>query len=467
MNTGKKIHILIGLSCVVLIGIVFISLYRHNQTNQAPPVVVSPSEKILNKSNPAPPLPPPPGKSTLNKNNMPVTAVEQPAKTDSQQVAQETQLTAPTVGEQIQRILGLRNQPSEESIKTLTAFLDNDDPAIVSEAIDALGHLGFNSKFEEMVFDILKQRAKDKNFSGRGDALITAAMFKMDEQLLAILPDFLTEKGDMNEANVRIAVRALSFVESQDLLPYLHKIIDQTKMPQTQKIAYGIMAKLNSVESIEFLEDKLASSDEFHQRTSTWALSRTNNPEYNQLLGNALSNGQLGNASIALLATSPSAPEVFANILSDNDIEKDQKISYLNSIALNTVNAPSDVRYQMTDALEPLLNSNDKDLEIEAIRTLGKIGGSKDTANLLTPKLQSTDEEVRKQAFFSYIAYTTPETYKPLVNLLWDDNQRVRRGAMAIAGNFMDESDVDQLNKALEHDDEFIKEHAQLILNGL
>ena len=82
-------------------------------------------------------------------------------------------------------------------------------------------------------------------------------------------------------------------------------------------------------------------------------------------------------------------------------------------------------------------------------------------AELLEPKLKSPDAEVREQAFGSYISSLSSKTYKPLLDLLWDDNEKVRRSAMFFAGHFADNSDAEQLTKALEHEDEYIREQAK------
>ncbi|NWH04280.1 HEAT repeat domain-containing protein [Desulfobacter latus] len=403
-------------------------------------------------------------KQNQNQNQTDVVQKAEPNRIQTQ----ETASTAHSDGDLIYNILQLRRQSSEESIGQLTTFLDHDSPAVVSEAIDALCHLAAQNGSAEIVFDILKQKAADKYYPQRGDALVAAAKLKMDEQLLTILPDFLIEKGEQGEEDMFNAVRALSFVESPELLPYLNQILDRSTSVTTQRTAYGILSKLDPTQSSELLETKLASSETRQQKNAAWALSRSNIPEYNQILENAVTNKQLDDESLALLSSSPSAPEVFGNLLSSDIIEKEQKISYLQSIAQNAGYATAAVRQNMKEALEPLLDSEDRDLEIETIKTLGKVGGGDpDVAKLLEPKLQSSDAEVREEAFGSYISSLTPKTYKPLLDLLWDDNEKVRRSAMFFAGHFVDYSDVEQLTKALNHEDEYIREEAQKMLEKL
>lgn len=467
MNNKKKIHILTGLVCAVVIVIFSITIYSHINKNQTA-THVNTSLKTAKPSTPS-------SSSSSNDTSLATTNDTEKDQTgidrkDMSMQAQSTKTASvvPSDGELIQNILQLRLQSSEESIRQLTTLLDHDSPGVVSEAIDALCYLAKQNGSTEIIFDILKQKAADKYYPQRGDALVAAAKLKMDDQLLTILPDFLIEKGEQGEEDMFNAVRALSFVESPELLPYLNQILDRSTSLTTQRTAYAILSKLDPTQSSELLESKLASSETFKQKNAAWALSRSNRPEYNQILENSVTNKQLNDESLAVLSSSPSAPEVFGNLLTSDTIEKEEKIIYLQSIAQNARYATAVVRQNMKDALEPLLDSEDRDLEIETIKTLGKVGsGSPEMAELLEPKLQSPDAEVREQAFGSYISSLTPKTYKPLLDLLWDDNEKVRRSAMVFAGHFVDASDAEQLNKALEHEDEYIKEQAQKMLEKL
>ncbi|WP_320044827.1 HEAT repeat domain-containing protein [uncultured Desulfobacter sp.] len=463
MKAIKKSHILIGLLCAVLaiaVAITAFSLNRKNQpvTNQ---MVSIDTKKLSNQTDDRVADAP-----ILDQQ----VSVEKIPTEDQVQIAatEETRPDELNDTDRFNDVLRLRNQPSEKTIQLLVNYLYDENIDIVAEAMDALAYVGMNSKFKEMVFDILKQKASDKDYPARGNALIAAARFDMDEQFLSILPGFLIEKGDQGEEDMTLALRALSFVKSPDLFPYLNQIIDQSQNQQNQKMAYGIMARYDSVESNQFLEDMLGSSNDENQKNSTWALSRANKPEQNLILEDALTQQQLKKESVALVAASPSAAEVFGNILNNDAIETDQKLYYLDVIAANTVNAGLKVRDDMKDALEPLLDSDNRELKLEAIRTLGKVGGDiEDTANLLEPELQSSDQEIKEQAFFSYSSYVSRKTYKPLLDLLWDDNEKIRRGAIAMAANYIDSSDTEQLMKALKHDDEFMREQAELILGKL
>ena len=100
-----------------------------------------------------------------------------------------------------------------------------------------------------------------------GEALVAAAKLKMDDQLLTILPKFLIEKGEQGEEDMFNAVRALSFVESSEALPYLNQIIDRSTSLETQRTAYNLtFQSLIQSKVTKFLESKLESSDELQKK---------------------------------------------------------------------------------------------------------------------------------------------------------------------------------------------------------
>ncbi|WP_320044823.1 HEAT repeat domain-containing protein [uncultured Desulfobacter sp.] len=463
MNAKKKFHILIGLLCAVLILSVAITAFGANLKSQ--PVnnrtVPNKTQELSNQSS----------DGAGDKANS-----GQPVSTEKKQIGEKAKIATTDkispdesqVTDRLYDVLKLRSQPSEETIQRLEGYLNDENMGIVAEAIDALAHVGMSSEFKERVFNILKQKAADKYYPARSNALIAAAMFGMDEQFLPILSGLLEQKGEQGEEDMALALRSLSFVKSPKFLPYLNQIIAQSQNRQTQKMAYGIMARHDLVESNRFLKEMLGSSNEQKQNNSTWALSRANKPKQNKILEDALTQNLLKKEAVALVASSPCAADVFGNILNNNAIKTDQKLYYLNVIAANTLNAGLKVRDGMKNALKPLLDSDNRKLKLEAIRTLGKVGGDvEDTAKLLAPELHSSDQEIKEQAFFAYSAYVSRKTYKPLLDLLWDDNEKIRRGAIAIAGNYADVSDAEQLMKALKHDDEFIKKQVKLILDKL
>ena len=74
---------------------------------------------------------------------------------------------------------------------------------------------------------------------------------------------------------------------------------------------------------------------------------------------------------------------------------------------------------------------------------------------------------VRKEALEAFMAYATPANYKHLVDLYWDTDEKVRRTAFFFSEEFLNESDLEALEKATTHHDEMIAEHAQIMLHNL
>ena len=115
----------------------------------------------------------------------------------------------------------------------------------------------------------------------------------------------------------------------------------------------------------------------------------------------------------------------------------------------------------MRSVVAPLLDSEDPNVELEAVKTLGKIGGGEGTAKLLEEKLMSDNDSIRQAGIEAYLSYTTPWTYQPLLPVIWDKIENVRRIAYVVSENFVTESDRPILEKAAKHEDEFIRERAK------
>jgi HEAT repeat protein len=117
------------------------------------------------------------------------------------------------------------------------------------------------------------------------------------------------------------------------------------------------------------------------------------------------------------------------------------------------------------DAVRPLVDSNDPDLQVQAIKIMGMGFGSEETTEILNPKLHSSDTRVRKEALNAYLPYIGPENYKTVLEMIWDKDETIRRNALAYAQQFIDDSDHPLLEKALQHEDEAIRKSVSQILN--
>ena len=96
-------------------------------------------------------------------------------------------LADPNVSARMRAIFSLRSESSEEAVKVLSAFLNDKDMEVVSEAIDALGYIGLNSELKDLVYVLLEEKAGDKGFPARGSALIIAAMFGKHDRIFPVI----------------------------------------------------------------------------------------------------------------------------------------------------------------------------------------------------------------------------------------------------------------------------------------
>jgi HEAT repeat protein len=374
-------------------------------------------------------------------------------------------LSDPDVTARVQAVLRLRKHPSPEAVDLLSRFLDDEDIAVVSQAINTLGVIGSNRELEDLVCNLLEEKARDKEFSARGQALVTASMVGRDDRILPVISDFISEEDDTGRDP---AVRAMSFIASPECIPFLRKVLNESEDREIQENAFHILTKIDTAEAFDLLQKQLVSLDEKRQASATWALSVHNRPEFNEALTEAMANNTLRRDAVIIVATSRAAPAVFSELLQQDDISKQDKISWLKIMAENTIDSPSAVRSGVASAVEPLLNSDDTDLEIQAIKTLGGLGAELDTtAFLLAPKFQSSTLEVRKAALDAFYSYCTPNTYKELEYLWWDEDEKIRRTSFSLSERFLDFSDQEALEKATKHEDEFISKHSKSIVDQL
>ncbi len=70
-------------------------------------------------------------------------------------------------------------------------------------------------------------------------------------------------------------------------------------------------------------------------------------------------------------------------------------------------------------------------------------------------------------ALIAFYSYCTPDTYKELQGLWWDEDENIRKEAFSLSERFLDSSDREVLEKATKHEDEFISKNSRSILEQL
>jgi HEAT repeat protein len=385
------------------------------------------------------------------------------AGTDPIQSAKNA-ISKPDVFSRVQAILSLREKMDPEAVEILREFLKDENDAVVSEAIDTLGNIGINSDLKEMTFMALADKARDKSFNLRGSALITAAMLGNEQQVTELIGQFVEEDYEANDAAV---VRALSFALNAGTVPYLVELINRNDEPEIQKNAFNLLAKSGNSEAMNLLEKHLSSNDLQKQDAAVWALSRQNNEQQNQMLSQAIVNKELPKDAIAIVAKSPSAAEVFADVLSRDSVGYQDKINLLKILGANASSAPGDARDAIAEAMLPLLANSNAGIQQQALETLGNVAASKDMTDKIAPLLGSDNILVQKAALESFIKYLTPGTYEPLKELWYHGDEKMRRTAFFFSEPFLNQKDLPDLQKATQHNDEFIAKHSASMIKYL
>ena len=358
--------------------------------------------------------------------------------------------------------LGKHSVP--ESLEILTQFLMDENFDIVTEAIDQIGSIGIqNKELRDRIYTLLTEKSMDHNFPARGAALVTASLIENNDRILPVISKFIQENDYGGDQDV-YAARALSFAISPKSIPLLLQLLEKTDNPEVKDNALTTLAKIPTSEALKSLESYLNSPDDKERALTARVLSTRNIKQYNQVIEKAIANKNLGKLAMSTIAKSPAAAEISGDVLQRNDIPKEKKIEWLQFLEKNAIAAKSEVQSGIISAITPLLESNDPDLEIASIKTVGAMG-LKDSAVLIESKFSSLNTTVRVEALKAYPVH--PDTYKPMLEMVWDTNKEISRFALARCEFLLNESDRHLLEDvASRHDDELMRSNAQKIIDN-
>jgi HEAT repeat protein len=449
-----------ALTAVVILGIVYLT--RPESPQDPTPIKTAPSVQPLSQ-----PEEPKKAVTPVAKPKVSVkkTAMAQPAA-DMQdwQSQAESALNDPDVSVRMRAVRSLWDNLSPESVELLAMFLDDEETVVTEEAIDALGHIATKSELGEEVLDILLAKVVDNEFRSRGPALLTAAMIGNSETVLPVIDTILLEQ---NESAREVAVRAISFVNGPQAVPYLTRILAEGGSKELQRNAYSLLIKANTEESRQTIKEAVHSPMRETQVNTVWALARHDTETNVQILSEAVTAKMLADESLSIIAGSRAAPAVFKEAFESHSLTNTDKRNLLRVIANNTKMAPAEVRNQTAETVKPLLNSSDEKMQKDAMDTLVKIGATENQSEALAEHLDSDSPVLQGAALTAYAQYTTPRTYKPLKQLWYDDDEKLRRTAFHLASPFLNLSDKEDLEKATDHKDEFISNLAKLKMKQL
>ena len=367
----------------------------------------------------------------------------------------------------VQAVRQLRNEASEEAIALLQGCLDDPSTLVAKSALNSLAFIGQKEPFKEKVYEILVNQAMDEDFPERGQALVIAALFGGDDRLLPVISDYIASgvEGD-NAPNIRTAAQALVAIGSPACVDPLQQLLNASNDPGVHQMAFATLAKIDNPNAVNILQQHLrGSGNAADQVNSAIALAAMNRAEYNDILVETLLYTEVDNPVLAAIARSPAGPAVFEKVIYGNDVTKEERIRYLAILQDGMLTSTNETRAGIMQTVTPLLDSGDAELEMKAIKILGMGFGGLDTVEILKPKLKSADSQVRKVTVEAYRTYVTEESYKPLLDLIWDKDETVRRQALMIAAQYIDPSDYPILEKAKDHEDEIIREQVSSILN--
>jgi HEAT repeat protein len=288
-------------------------------------------------------------------------------------------------------------------------------------------------------------------------------MLGENERTFQLIGEYIAEDGDDGKG---FAVRALSFMKSPAIVPYLSEIINKTKNDEVLRNAFAILAKIETPEAMALLSERLNSRREGDQVTGAWALSIKNNADSNAMLVEAVSGNKLSESALSVIATSAAGPAVFRGVF-DLNLPKEDKLYALGVISEYANGASGSVRNQMAEVIKPMIKSDDPELKLAAIEAMGKVGAKTDQGPTLAEEFNSSDFMVRGAALEAFIPYCTQSSYKELTKLWFDEDEKIRRTAFWLSQIFLNESDLDDLKKATTSKDQFIAKGSQKVIKNL
>jgi HEAT repeat protein len=471
----KRIFRSLAVLCILLIGFVAYLLMSGPQKPE-----VTPSAEIAEKTTDAPAQSAAAAKGDQKvmpqPTSAPQTHLKAAAPVDQDQAQPDflaearRALSDADTTDRVTAVRQLRNEASEEAIALLQDCLDDPSTLVVTSALNSLAFIGKKEPFGDKVYEILESKAIDENFPERGQALVIAALFSGDERLLPVISDYISADGDGsaegdNSANINSAARALVAIGTPACVDPLQQILNASKDPSVHRMAFDTLAKIESPEAVNILQQHLRYGDSADRVNSAMALAVMDKAEYNNILVETLANQEVDDQVLAAIGRSPAGPAVFEKMIYGNDIEKEVRIQYLGILQDSMLKSTNETRTGIMKTVAPLLDSGDPELEMNAIKIFGMGFGELDTVEILKPKLQSADSKVREAAVDAYRTYVTEDSYKPLLDLIWDKDENIRRQALMLAQQYIDQSDYPVLEKAKDHEDEFIREHVSSILN--
>jgi HEAT repeat protein len=455
--------------CILLVGFVAYLWMSGSKKTES-----TPSAEIAEKASDAPAqktaakVMPQPAPISQNKVKAAVPVNQAEAKPDYLAEARRA-VNDPDIAVRVQAVRQLRNETSEEAFGLLQDCLNDPSSQVVTSALNSLAFLGDKEVFGEKVYEILRERAVDENFPERGQALIIAALFTRDDRMLPVISDYISADAGGSEedrmANIRYAAKALIAIKSPACVDPLQQILASSQDPTVRQMVFDTLARIEDPASSAILQQNLRYGDAANRLNSASALAAMNKPEYNDILVETLVNEEVDDQVLAAISRSPAGPAVFEKVIYRNETDKAEQIKYLDIMQNSMLMCPDKTRAGILNTVAPLLDSGDPDLEMKAMQIYGMGFGELETAEVLKPKLKSSDDKVRKVALDAYRPYVTENSYKPLLELIWDKDEAIRRQALMIARQYIDQSDYPLLEKAKDHEDEFIREQVSSILN--
>jgi HEAT repeat protein len=381
------------------------------------------------------------------------------------ETAPNQELSPERQNELIAQFVAWRHDPPSDGIEILTRYLHHADRLVAAEALETLAFLSGDGDHTEAAIGLLKAKAADTSYALRGKALYFASMIAKDE-MLPVVAGYIDNPDETDpDSSYITASLALVAMNSPTSIPYLDTLLKKAQdNPDARRNCYGTLAKINSAESLRVLADHVRSAKGDDQISGAVMMAQSNMPEVHEFLVEAIETQELSDKTIDSLAMTPAAPMVFESLLNSESLSDARKTQVLKRLADNSSEGNSNLSTEMTSVMEALLTrSQDPAIKANAIKVIGNLRDMR-ASEIITPYLQDENLDIRKEASFAFIYNMNFDNYRELSGLLWDENQQIRRTAMISLARYAGYDDIELLQQAVQHDDEFIRKQAEALL---
>ncbi|MGA1871117.1 MAG: HEAT repeat domain-containing protein [bacterium] len=367
--------------------------------------------------------------------------------------------------DKLRALIGLSRCKEPGARELLKSFLTGDDSDLANEAVNALSIRALKLGERDKVIPLLAEALKDQNSKGAYSAMLALGKLKDNSVLPSILPYLKAADPHLQSA----AARALGLLGSSDAIKPLTQTVMQSKDKNAQILALKALGSIGTDEAMNVVKEIFKFGEIEQQQAAAALLARSGKGVDNEIekeILDKLRNGEIEHSTLRAFAHSPYV-DLLSSSLTDTTVNDSTKKEIIR--ALSTAENGNGAQV-LSAAFNQCSSSEIKKEVLQRVQNLGADVGFAFYSSCIEDE---SDSALRKLAVENLIAYRfDPKLNEPLSVALTDDNLNVRRAAIDVIDNIVVGKEIDKkfiplLKGALNENDHYIKEKAQLALERI